>query len=123
MPQQLIPKTIDGMTKQILVFFVCLLGGFCITGISAQTLEVKGTVTDALKEPIPGANVLVRGTTVGTFTDIDGIKIISAIVMLVLLGISGFMLIKRKNTACFVMLPAPTFFLLFVLCFCYNKML
>ena len=60
------------MTKQILVFFVCLLGGFCITGISAQTLEVKGTVTDALKEPIPGANVLVRGTTVGTFTDIDG---------------------------------------------------
>lgn len=39
-----------------------------------------------------------------TFTDIDGIKIISAIVMLVLLGISGFMLIKRKNTACFVML-------------------
>lgn len=60
------------MTKQILVFLVCLLGGFCSAGISAQTLEVRGTVTDRQNEPIPGTNVLVRGTTVGTFTDIDG---------------------------------------------------
>ena len=60
------------MTKQILIFFVCIFGGFCITSISAQNIEVSGVVTDTQKEPIPGANVLVKGTTTGTFTDIDG---------------------------------------------------
>ena len=60
------------MTKQLIVFIACLLGGFCSTGIYAQTIEVTGTVTDNLLEPIPGANVLIKGTTVGTFTDIDG---------------------------------------------------
>ena len=71
-PQQLIPKNFDGMTKQILVFFSCLLGGFCIPCISAQNIEVKGKVTDDRMEPIPGTNVLIKGTTVGTFTDVDG---------------------------------------------------
>ena len=60
------------MTKQLLVFFVCLLGGICSTGISAQNIEVRGKVTDDRMEPIPGANVMIQGTTVGTFTDIDG---------------------------------------------------
>lgn len=60
------------MTKQILVFFVCLLGGICSIGISAQPPEVRGVVTDRQGEPIPGTNVLIKGTTVGTFTDIDG---------------------------------------------------
>ena len=60
------------MTKQLLVFFVCLLGGICSTGISAQNIEVRGKVTDDRMEPIPGANVMIKGTTVGTFTDIDG---------------------------------------------------
>ncbi|HKZ37613.1 MAG TPA: carboxypeptidase-like regulatory domain-containing protein, partial [Chryseolinea sp.] len=36
----------------------------------AQT--VKGTVTDETDAPIPGVNVLVKGTTVGTTTDSDG---------------------------------------------------
>ena len=66
------PQTFDIMTKQLIVFIACLLGGFCSTGIYAQTLDVTGTVTDNLLEPIPGANVLIKGTTVGTFTDIDG---------------------------------------------------
>jgi len=60
------------MTKQILVFLSFLLGGFCIPCISAQNIEVKGQVTDNRMEPIPGANVLIKGTTVGTFADIDG---------------------------------------------------
>ena len=66
------PQTFDIMTKKLIVFIACLLGGFCSTGIYAQTIEVTGTVTDKLLEPIPGANVLIKGTTVGTFTDIDG---------------------------------------------------
>ena len=38
--------------------------------IYAQT--VKGVVTDA-SGPIPGANIVIKGTTTGTSTDFDGI--------------------------------------------------
>lgn len=37
-----------------------------------QTREVSGTVVDASGEPVIGANVLVKGTTNGVITDIDG---------------------------------------------------
>ena len=38
----------------------------------AQERSVSGIVTDAAGLPIPGVNVLVRGTTTGTATDFDG---------------------------------------------------
>ncbi|REE01567.1 SusC/RagA family TonB-linked outer membrane protein [Marinoscillum furvescens] len=39
----------------------------------AQERTVSGTVTDAdTGEPVPGANVVVKGTTTGTITDFDG---------------------------------------------------
>ncbi|RMF53279.1 MAG: SusC/RagA family TonB-linked outer membrane protein, partial [Bacteroidetes bacterium] len=39
--------------------------------LKAQTIQ--GTVTDrASGEPLPGVNVAVKGTTIGTTTDIDG---------------------------------------------------
>lgn len=41
------------------------------TGVIAQ-LTVRGMVLDASGEPIIGANVLVKGSTVGTITDFDG---------------------------------------------------
>lgn len=37
-----------------------------------QKKNLKGEVTDAKGEPIPGTTVLVKGTTVGTITDSDG---------------------------------------------------
>ena len=37
-----------------------------------QSKRVKGTVVDKNGEPIIGANVVVKGTTNGTITDIDG---------------------------------------------------
>ncbi|WP_405383093.1 SusC/RagA family TonB-linked outer membrane protein [Maribacter sp. LLG6340-A2] len=47
-----------------------LLGAFvCFSGISAQT--VSGTVSDS-SGPLPGASVVVKGTTNGTQTDFDG---------------------------------------------------
>ena len=38
----------------------------------AQDIAVTGTVTDQAGLPIPGVNVLVKGTTNGTQTDFDG---------------------------------------------------
>ena len=37
-----------------------------------QTVTVKGIVNDETGNPIPGASVSVKGTTVGTIADIDG---------------------------------------------------
>ncbi|MEZ4809475.1 MAG: SusC/RagA family TonB-linked outer membrane protein [Allomuricauda sp.] len=47
-----------------------LLGAFLCIGI-AKAQTVSGTVTDA-NGPLPGASVLVKGTTNGTQTDFDG---------------------------------------------------
>ena len=37
-----------------------------------NTRQITGTVIDATGMPIIGANVMVKGTTNGTITDIDG---------------------------------------------------
>ncbi|MCQ2163608.1 MAG: SusC/RagA family TonB-linked outer membrane protein [Bacteroidales bacterium] len=39
---------------------------------AGNTITVKGVVTDDKGEPLPGASVMVKGTTVGTITDLDG---------------------------------------------------
>lgn len=39
---------------------------------SMQTLKVKGKVTDATGQSLPGVNIIVKGTTIGTTSDIDG---------------------------------------------------
>ena len=44
-----------------------------MTGVAvAQQLQVQGKVTDATGEGLIGASVLVKGTTSGVITDIDG---------------------------------------------------
>jgi hypothetical protein len=40
--------------------------------ISAQEHQVTGTVTDIDGVSLPGVNVLVDGTMIGTITDVDG---------------------------------------------------
>jgi len=46
---------------------------FFSLGLCAQELTVTGTVTDASNgEPIPGVAVVIKGTTIGTATDVDG---------------------------------------------------
>ena len=45
----------------------------CLFSVAyAQSISVSGTVVDEIGEPIPGANVLQKGTTNGVLTDIDG---------------------------------------------------
>ena len=37
-----------------------------------QKKQISGTVTDEKGSPVPGATVMVKGTTIGTITDMDG---------------------------------------------------
>ena len=37
-----------------------------------QSVNVTGTVVDAAGDPVPGVNVSVKGTTIGTMTNVDG---------------------------------------------------
>ena len=43
-----------------------------LVAISVHAIEVVGKVIDNTGEGLPGASVLVKGTTVGTITDFDG---------------------------------------------------
>ncbi|MEX0272992.1 MAG: SusC/RagA family TonB-linked outer membrane protein [Flavobacteriaceae bacterium] len=56
--------------KITLLRSLVLIGAFLCFGL-AQAQEVSGTVSDA-NGPLPGASVLVKGTTNGTQTDFDG---------------------------------------------------
>lgn len=56
--------------KFFLLIIVCLVMG---AGVMAQTSTVSGTVfAEDNNEPIIGASVLVKGTTLGAVTDIEG---------------------------------------------------
>lgn len=53
------------------LFFIALFSVLAV-GASAQNKTVSGTVIDNTGEPVIGASVLVKGTTNGVITDIDG---------------------------------------------------
>ena len=55
---------------KIFLFSICALFA-CAINSHAQSL-VKGTVTDGTGEPLPGVSIVVKGTTNGTVTDMDG---------------------------------------------------
>jgi TonB-linked SusC/RagA family outer membrane protein len=59
------------MEKNLKIFLMLLLFVTGTSGIFAQR-TVTGTVIDTDKQPVIGANVVVKGTTVGTVTDING---------------------------------------------------
>ena len=58
------------MKKLLSVLFLL---GFTLASVYAQDIQVKGTVVSGSdNEPLPGVNVVVKGTTNGTITDFDG---------------------------------------------------
>lgn len=59
------PKAFRRYTCLLLVAFLSIASVF-------GQIAITGKVTDENKEPIPGANVLVKGQTAGTITDLDG---------------------------------------------------
>lgn len=63
--------TIDSFKRWKTMIFSILMS-FCMTAAFAQSGAVKGKVLDETGEPIIGANIVEKGTTNGTITDIDG---------------------------------------------------
>lgn len=61
-------------SKIVLAMLLCLLA---VSTAFAQSLQVKGKVYDGANETIPGVNVQVKGTSIGTITDAGGNYIIS----------------------------------------------
>ncbi len=53
---------------------------FCLIQLTvfAQEREITGTVTDANGEPLPGVNIIIKGTTRGSITDFDGLYTLMA---------------------------------------------
>jgi len=59
------------MRKFISLLTIILLL-FCVTAVYGQSGTVTGIVTDTSGEPLIGVNVLVKGTSIGAITDING---------------------------------------------------
>ncbi|GAF02601.1 carboxypeptidase-like regulatory domain-containing protein [Saccharicrinis fermentans] len=58
--------------------FLCLVAGLYMSvAITAQQSLIKGKVVDSLGKPIPGVSVVLKGTTLGTITGVDGSYTIS----------------------------------------------
>ena len=58
------------MKKRIVLFMTCL---FAMIGLATAQTRVQGVVlSQEDNEPIVGASILVKGTTIGTVTDMDG---------------------------------------------------
>lgn len=55
--------------KKNIVFAMMALSAL---SLQAQTSVIKGTVVDADGQPVIGANVLIKGTTTGSVTDVNG---------------------------------------------------
>lgn len=61
--------------KKMQYLYSCILMVFLLTLSSpswAQKRTISGIVTDETNEPVIGANVVIKNTTVGTITGIDG---------------------------------------------------
>ena len=61
------------MKSILLKFFLFIFLFICVTGSKAQVTTITGKVTDVLtNEPVPFATVILKGTTIGANTDING---------------------------------------------------
>lgn len=61
----------DKKITKLLTGFLLLVSLFCFQ-VSAQNRMISGTVVDVNGETVIGANVQVKGTTIGSITNIDG---------------------------------------------------
>lgn len=62
----------DGAIKYTIVDRQIVLSPTETSGKVGQSITVSGTVVSSANDPIPGATVIIKGTTKGTITDADG---------------------------------------------------
>jgi TonB-linked SusC/RagA family outer membrane protein len=61
-----------------LFFYLMFLGVLLVNNVNAQEITtITGKVTDVSGQPLPGVTVLIKGTTNGTVSDVDGTYSIS----------------------------------------------
>jgi len=65
------------MNKKLFLLFI--LGFITISSVYAQEMTITGTVTDETAIPLPGVNIVVKGTSKGVQTDFDGKYSIEAV--------------------------------------------
>jgi len=73
----LFPRSLMPSTGKFFLLFCMLLNFVAISPLSAfqanQNLTVSGTVMDGSnEETLPGASIIIKGSTIGTVSDIDG---------------------------------------------------
>src|SRR5690554_4176248 len=61
------------MKKHILkLCLAVLVQVFSCSIVFADDITINGTVTEETGAPLPGVTIMVKGTTIGTITDMDG---------------------------------------------------
>ena len=73
------PEVLKLLRKLKVIAFLLLLTIFTVQ--AAEQKSITGTVKDNSGQPLPGVTVLIKGTTQGTVTNIDGIFTISNLVL------------------------------------------
>lgn len=63
-----IPEKVKNISVMTLLMVIVFSGA----SLAQQQIDISGQVTDNLNEPLPGASVVVEGTTIGTSTDSEG---------------------------------------------------
>ena len=58
--------------KNKLHLLLTLMLAFAVQFSFAQTKTITGTVSDDTGGPLPGVNIVIKGTTTGADTDFDG---------------------------------------------------
>lgn len=60
------------MKKKLYIYCTVVLWVLSLGMARAQTSQVSGTIQDETGGPMPGVTVVLKGTTIGTTTDLDG---------------------------------------------------
>ena len=60
------------MKHNLIILLFIWLSSLCGLSVSAQTGTVTGNITDSEGFPVIGASVVVKGTTNGVISDVDG---------------------------------------------------
>src|SRR5690606_38851463 len=69
---------LTAMKKLFTILTAVLIGAFTNPLTAQNSITVKGAVTDAANQPLPGVSVMLKGTTTGTQTGPNGAYTINA---------------------------------------------